>query len=265
MPFGIPGSESSNGAAFLGRIQYDARVGFWQIIKRVPNSDGGWGDDKGEQFKNPIFLMDLGSLEVGFIHYSSPPVFLVVPYGKAIPPQPQDMQQAQGDGKPRKSFQPGFRVKVASSKTFGDSEAYYFSSNSKNTMESMDDLYQSYEQKPEAAAGQVPIVQCTGTRVVEVKNNKGGVNRFYSPQFAIVGWHDRLEVFGERTVPAPGARAPVAPAPAPIATMPPAQVAAMAAASVPQSNARPAAAMPTDWGAPSSGHPVATLSDEIPF
>lgn len=252
MAFGVPGSENNNGGAFLGRIQFDARVGFWKIVKRVQQSDGGWADQIGDDFKNPTFLLDLGSLEVGYINFASPPVFLVVPYGKPIPVQPQEMQQAQGDQRPRKAFLPGFRVKVASPKTFGDADAYYFASNSKNVMEPMDELYQVYEQRPEAAAGQVPVVQVTGTRIVEVKGPKG-TNRFHSPQFQITAWHDRLEVFGDRTVAAPVSRGTPAPTAAPVtvATMPPAQVAQMAAASVPTpqpvsngSAATPPAGMP---------------------
>lgn len=247
MAFGIPGSEPTGGGQFLGRIQYDTRVGFWQIVKRVQDGGGNWIDDKSEQFKNPTMLFDLPSLEVGYIKFASPPAFLVVPYGQPIPPQPQEMQ-ADATGKQRKSFLPGFRLKVMSSKTFGDAEAYYFCHNAKTVMEPMDDLYQLYQQAPEAAAGQAPLVAVTGTRIVEIKNTQG-TNRYHAPVFQIVGWVDRPDILGPRTVPAPAARAPVAPAAAPapvtIATMPQEQVAAMAAASVPQqSAAKPAAGMP---------------------
>lgn len=236
MAFGIPGSESQSGE-FLGRIQYDTRVGFWQVIKRVQEAGGGWIDDKSEQFKNPTMLLDMGSLEVGYIKFASPPAFMTVPYGHPIPPQPQDMM-ADANGKQRKSFLPGFRLKVASSKVFGDSNAYYFAHNAKTVMEPMDELYQLYEQAPEAAAGKVPLVAVTGTRVVEIRSPQG-TNRYHAPIFSIQGWYDRLEVFGPRTVPEPGAvnghahvpQAPAQPAPvqaAPV-TPPPAQAASTGA------------------------------------
>lgn len=244
MAFGIPGSEPTGGGQFLGRIQYDTRVGFWQIVKRVQDGSGNWTDDKSEQFKNPTMLFDLPSLEVGYIKFASPPAFLVVPYGQPIPPQPQEMQ-TDAAGKQRKSFLPGFRLKVMSSKTFGDADAYYFCHNAKTVMEPMDELYQLYEQAPEAAAGQAPIVAVTGTRVVEIKSPQG-TNRYHAPIFQITGWVDRPAALGERTTPLPAARAPSQPAPVTVATMPAEQVAAMAAASVPQSSAAKPASMP-DW------------------
>lgn len=225
MAFGIPGSESQSGE-FLGRIQYDTRVGFWQVCKRVQASDGGWIDDKSEQFKNPTMLFDLGTLEVGYIKFASPPAFLVVPYGQPIPPQPQEMM-ADANGKQRKSFLPGFRLKVASQKVFGDGAAYYFAHNAKTVMEPMDELYQLYEQAPEAAAGKVPLVAVTGTRLVEIRSPQG-TNRYHAPVFVIQAWYDRLDVFGDRTVQAPGARGDMRPAAQaqPIATPPSVQAAA---------------------------------------
>jgi hypothetical protein len=236
MAFGIPGSESTGGGEFLGRIQYDTRVGFWQTVKRV-QGDGGWVDDKGEQFKNPTMLFDMGTLEVGYIKFSSPPAFLVVPYGQPIPPQPQEMS-TDAAGKTRKAFLPGFRVKVASAKVFGDGAAYYFAHNAKTVMEPMDELYQIYEQAPEAAQGKVPLVAVTGTRLVEIKSPQG-TNRYHAPIFAIQAWYDRLEVFGPRTVPPPAARAPA------MTTQAARQ---MAAASVQQ-----AAPEAQGWGAPATG------------
>lgn len=204
MAFGIPGSESQGGGEFLGRIQYDTRVGFWQVIKRIQDSGGAWVSEPSEQFKNPTMLFDLGSLEVGYIKFASPPAFLLVPYGHAIPPQPEEMA-TDAQGKKRKAFLPGFRLKVASTKVFGDNAAYYFAHNAKTVMEPMDDLYQLFEQSPEAAAGKVPLVAVTGTRLVEIKSPQG-TNRYHAPIFNIEAWYDRIEVFGPRTVPAPNTR-----------------------------------------------------------
>lgn len=223
MAFGIPGSETTANGEFLGRIQYDTRVGFWQVCKRIQTADGGWADDKGEQFKNPTMLFDLGTLEVGYIKFASPPAFLVVPYGQPIPPQPQEMV-TDDKGKQRKSFLPGFRVKVASQKVFGDGAAYYFAHNAKTVMEPMDELFQLFEQSPEAAMGKVPLVEVTGTRVIEIKSPQG-TNRYHAPIFVIKAWYDRIEVFGDRTVPAPAsnghAARPSAPPPVQAAPSPP--------------------------------------------
>src|SRR6185312_15669905 len=123
---------------------------------------------------------------------SSPPVFMVVPYGKAIPQQPEEMT-TDSDGKSRKAFAPGFRVKVASPKTFGDNDAYYFSNSSKTVLGPMDELHETFRRAPEAATGKVPVVSVSKTSKVEIKS-KNGTNTYYAPVFEIVGWQDRLSV-----------------------------------------------------------------------
>lgn len=215
MAFGIPNSDSGSGSGeFLGRIQYDARVGFWMTVKRVQDSDGSWSDQKSEPFKGVSFLMDFGTLEVGYIKLSSPPSFLVVPYGGTIPQQPEEMQ-TDAQGKQRKAFQPGFRIKIMSPKTFGDGDAYYFSNSSKTVLGPMDELHTVFNRAPEAASGLIPAVQCLRSQAITIKTPKG-TNTFYAPVFEIVSWHDRPEVFGARTVPAPvsplATAAPAAPA-----------------------------------------------------
>jgi hypothetical protein len=221
MAFGIPGSESTGGGEYLSRIQYDSRVGFWQIVKRVQNAQGAWINDAGEQFKNPTMLFDFGSLEVGYLKFASPPGFMLAPYGQPVPPRPEEMMQNQ-EGQSRKAFLPGFRIKVASSKVFGDADAYYWAHNAKTVLEPMDELHQTFLASPEAATGQVPLVAVTGTRIVEVAKQ-----RYHAPVFQIMGWYDRIPAFGERTVPPPAPRAS-----APISQMTPQAAAAMANASM---------------------------------
>lgn len=201
MAFGIPGSEGTGGGngngEFLGRIQYDTRVGFWKTVSRTQGPDGMWTNQESDLFRNPSFLMDLGGLEVGYIKMSSPPVFMLVPYGQPIPPQPQEL----GD-KGRKAFQPGFRVKVISPKTFGDDEPRYFSNSAKTVLGPMQELWDRFAVSPEAHAGKIPVIQVDGTTINEIKSREG-VNKYHAPNFKIVGWKDRPESLGERTVPAP--------------------------------------------------------------
>lgn len=201
--FGLPGTDTTtDGSQFLGRIQFDARVGFWKTVKRVQGPDGMWADDTSEPFKDPTFLMDMGSLEVGFIKLASPPAFVLVPYGQLLPPQPQEMTADQ-NGKQRRAFSAGCRVKVFSPKTFGDNAAYHFTVNSKTVLQPMDELYQDFSKHPEAAGGKIPAVSCAGCRIVEVTTPQGK-SKFYAPIFQIASWHDRnAEIFGERSVPPP--------------------------------------------------------------
>lgn len=217
MAFGIPGSETSgsgDNGPFLGRIQYDARVGFWKVVKRVQDAGGNWSSDETAPFQKPTFIADFGSLEVGYMKISSPPAFMLVPYGQPIPPQPQEVVK-DANGKAKKAFMPGFRLKVCGKKTFGDDAAYHFASNAKTVMGPMEELYQAFCASPEAATGKIPAVANTGSKIIEVQNPQGN-SKFYAPVFEIVGWVDRPAVFGDRTVPPPGAPAKAAaPAAAP--------------------------------------------------
>lgn len=222
MPFGIPGSEPSGGGEFLGRINCDARTGFWTITRRV-QVDGAWTNDTSAPFQNPTFLIDFGALEVGYMKITSPPAFMLVPMGQPIPPQPQEMAEGRAGEKPRRAFQPGFRVKVMSQKTFGDAAAYYFSGNSKTLMTQVDALFHAFCAAPEAATGKVPVVNVTGSEKVLVKTPQGS-NTFYAPTFQIATWADRPEALGPRLVPPPsGSAMPAAPAPyaPPAAHVPP--------------------------------------------
>lgn len=220
MAFGIPGSEPSSGGEFLGRINCDARTGFWTITRRVQGPDGMWTNDTTPPFQNPTFLIDFGTLEVGYMKITSPPAFLLVPMGQPIPPQPTEMSEGRNGEKPRRAFQPGFRVKVMSQKTFGDAAAYYLSGNSKTLMGQVEALWQTFSAAPEAATGMVPIVNVTGSEKVMVKTPQGS-NTFYAPSFQIVSWADRPAALGERTVPPPAPRAGATSAPAPAAHVPP--------------------------------------------
>lgn len=249
---GIPGSEggAAGGGEFLGRLQYDARVGFWKVVRRVQGPDGRWTSDAGDFFPPPLsFLMDIGSLEVGYIKLDSAPAFVLAPYGGNIPPQPQELKTDE-NGKSRKAFQPGFRIKVQSPKTFGDADAYYFSANSRTVLGPMDELITQALATPEAAQGLVPVVQVTGKKEVQA-----GQSKFYAPVWQIVSWQPRPAVFGERIVPPPSgsitpapAPAQAAPAPTPASAAPPPNhvpppAAVAAAAMAPQA----AAAMPDSW------------------
>ena len=227
MAFGIPGSApSGENGQFLGRIQFDARTGFWTVVKRKQGADGMWTDQQSDPMRTPQFLMDFGSLEVGYIKFASPPAFVLAPYGQPVPQQPEELIQ-DAAGKKKKAFQPAFRVKLASQKTFGDGDIYYFAQNSKTVLDVMDELYQRFETSPEAGTGQIPVVSVTGTRVVEFKTQQG-TTKFHAPVFEITAWFERIPAFGDRTVPAPIPHA-AQPAAAPVAAQP---------------------ATPAPWGAP---------------
>lgn len=200
MAFGIPGSDSgSGGGEFLGRLQFDGRSGLWKFFTRVMEN-GSWKNVESEDLMNPSFLMDFGSLEVGYAKISSPPSFLMVPFGQSVPQRPQEMT-TDDRGKQKNAFSPAARLKVMSQKTFGDMEPRYFMLSSKTGLPAIEEAWQMFTGSPEAADGSIPVATTT-TRTVEVKTPQG-TSKFKVPVFTFVQWVARPAELGDRLVPAP--------------------------------------------------------------
>ena len=83
--FGVPGTNKQSSQEFLGRIQFDARVGFWCVVDREQQADGGWADRRSDDVRKLAFAIDFGSLEIGWLKLSSPPSFLWRPTAKSAP------------------------------------------------------------------------------------------------------------------------------------------------------------------------------------
>ena len=239
MAFGIPGSDSNNGNSneFLGRLQFDARSGLWKHFTRMEEG-GRYFNSESEDYMNPSFLMDFGSLEVGYAKLSGIPSFALVPFGAPMPHWPDELNP---EGK--KAYSPAVRIKVMSPRTFGDDAPRYFLLNSKTGLPALEEAWKDFSACPEAASGMIPVAQ-TSVKTVEVKT-PGGLSKFKVPVFAFVNWIERPASLGERVVPVPAGSgaarpvaAPVAVAPTPVAAAPaptnhvppPAPVAASAAA-----------------------------------
>lgn len=277
MAFGLPNTASSTGP-FLGRLQYDSSQGNWTIVHRVQQPDGRFGDQKQRPFYEPLptFLIDFGSIEVGFLKFYPSPEFRVVPYGQELPPAPDEIGADQ-NGRQTKLFRPGFRAKIYAPKLFGtkkdgklipDHDAFWFSNVAKGVLDAVDAMYKQFLASPEAARGQVPVLTCT-----EVTESKINRNTIYTPTFAITHWADRPEAFGERTVPPPGRRSmgvTMAPTPAKPVTKQPMQNLAPAHLTQTPMNTEPP---PNDdeWGdAPTQERtkvpmPAGDIDDDIPF
>ena len=205
MAFGLEGSDTGSSGDFLGRIQFDARTGFFKHVDRDQDNTGAWFSRESEPYTNPTLLMDFGTLEVGFAKISSPPSFLFVPIGKPTPQRPQEVSP---EGKP--AFNPAARLRVMSQRTFGDMEPRYFMIANKTGLPAIEEAWLAFQASPEAAAGKVPVMNVT-TRTVEVKTPQG-MNKFKVPVFTVASWVDRPAELGERIVPPPAPRAaPAAP------------------------------------------------------
>ena len=131
------------------------------------------------------FAIDFGSLQVGYVQFTANgPVRSMAPYGKPLPAQPQDKDDA---GK--LVSKPGFYVLIAGKGVGGIRE---WCSNAAILLGALDELYQVYEQCPEARpAGKILLISVP--RTIPVKSGRGAQSSTnYKPEFAIVGWVDRL-------------------------------------------------------------------------
>jgi hypothetical protein len=65
------------------------------------------------------------------------------------------------------------------------------------------DLVILAEGTPEAADGDIPVVDWLGSNEIVAKRGPGKGRKYYSPQLVTVGWMPRLESFGPRLNPVP--------------------------------------------------------------
>ena len=195
-------SNTSPQGEILPRVQYDARAGRLFKVQREQDAGGNWTNDKIDITSlNPTFIVDMGSIEVGWAAFlPTGPDFHMAYLGQAFPAKPTDEHKQ------------SFRVKLFSPKFLDGIRE--FSSSAKVVMGAIDELHSQFEAAPEAAAGKVPVVQMTGATPI-VSKGKAGTSTNYAPVFKVVSWVDRPAELGERTVSAPGAKAVPVEAPKP--------------------------------------------------
>lgn len=214
MALGFSGTGNGEGGSFLPLLKYDARSGRMNVAQRAQNTVTGQWETTDEDItrlakgETPSFVMDFGSIEIGWIEFSKPPAFAVVPLGNPLPAKP-------GDG-----FKQGFRVKVAGKLLVAPDGGIVreFSSTSNAVKTALDELHSAFEEAPEAAEGKIPVVAFQDTRAVKTQTPQGTTTN-YAPVFGIVQWVDRPEaILGKRTVPPPVKQ--IAPAVASVAAKP---------------------------------------------
>ena len=222
-------SNGSSGGDFLPIVKWDARAGRFFRVDRSQGANGWESNDVDLTMDKPKFCVDLGSIEVGFMAFlPTGPDFHLTPYGNPMPE------------KPSKDHKAGFKVRLAGNALNGVRE---FSSSAKSVLAAMDNLHSAFEAAPEAVAGKVPVVELSGSTTV-VTNGPNGKVTSYSPTFTIVAWVDRVAEFGDRTVPAPTAKAPIAQPQATTQAAPPANHVPPPAAAAHAQAATPPAGMP---------------------
>jgi hypothetical protein len=227
-------APAAAGGEFVPILAYNAVSGRLALRDRVQNVSGDWeAKETDVTMTQPAFAVDFGRLEVGWCHFvkGMAPLWSMVPYGQPLPERPASPGQ-DISGKVL-NYRNGFRVPVAGNAIGGVRE---MAGNSAALINGMNALHTAFEAAPEAAMGKIPVV-----KLVSADPVKAGQATNYQPVFEIVSWVVRPDVLGPRTVAPPRASAPVN---VPVSQMPPGQVAAMAAASVPtrQATTQPARA-----------------------
>lgn len=181
--------EGTSGGDILPIIKFDAKAGDFIRQDRVQDAAGQWVKNE-EELPQPLkFAMDMATLEVGWLSFQSgAPDFRMVKVGEAVPTKPE------GD------FKSAFRVRIAS-KELGLRE---FSHSAKTVMKAMDQLHNQFESEKGHNPDKVPVVEVSGTVPVKVNTPQGEL-RFKAPDWKIVSWVDKPEMFDKKDTPKPEA------------------------------------------------------------
>lgn len=227
MSLGLNAYHASGDSSFAARVEYNAKAGRFYKVERTQDGNGMWATEKVDMtMKQPEFALDLGSIMVGFAYFppGSPPSTMMVPFGSPMP------------NRESKDYKAGFLVKIYNPRDLGE-EPREFMSTAGVVVAAVEELWEAFQASPDAAAGKIPVVKLVDVKPVQSKH---GTN--FAPVFAVQQYVDRSRAFGDRTVPAPGAKpAQAAPHAAPTNHVPPPHV----TAAVPD-NAQPAT-MPDSW------------------
>lgn len=179
-------------------LAFNAKSGRLALHDRVQDDSGEWSTVKTDVTKaSPVFAIDWGRLEVGFIFFANnrAPLWAMAPYGQPPVAEPESPGLA-ANGKPLR-YKAGFRVPVVGRAIGGVRE---FAGNAAAIIAGMNTLHDEYEAASEARAGKLPLVQLSDT--IEVQSTQGSN---YQPVFTIVSWVDRPDdLLGPRTVAVPG-------------------------------------------------------------
>ena len=184
MPLAIPGG--GDGKPY---IRFQASVNSWQM-------SGADGKAVEFTFDQPA-AFDIQNVQLGWL--------LLETGNRDWQPWPANVQQP----KPEGDYKAGFEVSVFSKTMFADEPLRSYSTNSTGNVMFIQDLYNAAEACPEFQQAMSPVVKITGTKPIKVGKGNTRV-----PQFEIVKWIPRPDVFGAAVnAPAPAAKpAPAAPA-----------------------------------------------------
>lgn len=178
MALGFTETSSSGGGDFLPIVKYSAKDGSFVRQDRHQAPDGTWEKSETEM-ETPIkVVMDLDTIEVGFIAFTTTgPDFRMVQVGQPMPQQPSP------------DHKEGFRVRLYN-KEIGLRE---MSSSSKIVRNQMNDLHDAFLAGKADNPGKLPVVEITGSDRIQIETKAQGTQTFRSPKWSISGWIERPE------------------------------------------------------------------------
>ena len=178
MALGFTETTSSGGGDFLPIVKYSAKDGSFVRQDRHQAPDGTWEKSETEMDMPIKVVMDLDTIEVGFIAFTANgPDFRLVQVGEPMPQQPSP------------DHKEGFRVRLYN-KEIGLRE---MSSSSKIVRNQMNDLHDAYLAGKADNPGQLPVVEITGSDRIQIETKAQGTQTFRSPKWSISGWIERPE------------------------------------------------------------------------
>lgn len=191
MPLAIPG-----GGEGKPYIRFQASMNSWQM-----SVEGGGSTEF--TFDQPA-VVDIQNVQLGWL--------LLETGNRDWQPWPNNAQKpkpAEGD------YKAGFEAQVYAKTMFGDEPVRSYSSNSTGNVMFIQELYNAAEACPEFNQAMSPVIKITGSKPLKVGKGNTRV-----PQFEIVKWVPRPDVFGvsvnaQPTQAAPAKAAPAKAAPAP--------------------------------------------------
>lgn len=172
-------TEPSSGD-FMPIVKYDARAGRLFRVDRVDTGTGFENDpiDITSGFKA---LVDFENIEVGWIDFSagSPPNFVLVKLGEALPPRPSDRHKN------------GIRVLLKLAKNCGGEKPIReIAGTAKVFLNGVEMAYSNYLKERASNPNKLPIIALEKTTPIKSgSGDKQSTN--YQPSFAIVGWARR--------------------------------------------------------------------------
>jgi len=172
------GAAGSSGGDIRPIVKWDARAGKFFLVERVQGV-GGWETVQNE-VEGPTFLVDMDSLEIGFVAFNPAPDFRLVLQSDA------ESGAASYPEQPSADHRPTFRVNIKMKADQAPNDPLRsFGSQAVSVRGSFSDLHTAYEAAKGEHEGEMPVVRISGSTAIKSSAN-GSTN--YAPNFEILAW-----------------------------------------------------------------------------